>query len=99
MATSFRLADHREYRRGVILGLTLAEILVLLVFLLLLASGAILARRDKQVVDLQAAVADYKALLQPIMARANQAGFDIARVGNHKIGSGSGSRRGRSNKG
>lgn len=77
MATSFRLADHREYRRGVILGLTLAEILVLLVFLLLLASGAILARRDKQVVDLQAALADYRSLLQPIMARANQAGFDI----------------------
>lgn len=35
-----RLSDEREQRRGLILGLTLAEILLLLLFLLLLALGA-----------------------------------------------------------
>ncbi len=46
MASGFKLADPREYRRGVILGLTLAEVLVLLVFLLLLSSSALLAHRE-----------------------------------------------------
>jgi hypothetical protein len=34
-----RIADEREHRRGLVLGLTLAEVLLLLLFLLLLALG------------------------------------------------------------
>ncbi|MCS6879265.1 MAG: hypothetical protein NZP72_13320 [Geminicoccaceae bacterium] len=41
------ITDPREYRRGVILGLTFAEVLLLLVFLLLLAAAAVLERRTR----------------------------------------------------
>lgn len=37
MSTSQRVADDREHRRGLVLGLTLAEMLLLLLFLLMLA--------------------------------------------------------------
>ena len=44
-----RLVNEREHRRGLVLGLTLAEMLLLLVFVLLLALGARLSQceRDK----------------------------------------------------
>jgi chromosome segregation ATPase len=38
-------SDEREHRRGLVLGLTMAEVLLLLLFLLLLALGAGLARQ------------------------------------------------------
>ena len=41
-----RLADAQGYRRGMVLGLTMAEIMLLLVFLMLLASAALLVRHD-----------------------------------------------------
>ncbi len=41
-----RLADAQGYRRGMVLGLTMAEIMLLLVFLLLLAASALLFRRE-----------------------------------------------------
>lgn len=41
------LADEREHRRGLILGLTLAEVLLLLMFLLLLALGARLVQFER----------------------------------------------------
>lgn len=40
--------DPREYRRGMVLGLTLAETLLLLMFLLLMALGALLWRREAE---------------------------------------------------
>jgi hypothetical protein len=45
---SFRLASDRDYRRGVILGLTLAEVMLLLIFLLLLAAAALLDRAERR---------------------------------------------------
>jgi putative DNA-invertase from lambdoid prophage Rac len=36
------LVDEREHRRGLVLGLTLAEVLILLLFLLLLALGKLM---------------------------------------------------------
>jgi outer membrane murein-binding lipoprotein Lpp len=42
------LGDPREYRRGVVLGLTFAEILLLLVFLLLLAAAAVHERSRRE---------------------------------------------------
>ena len=66
MATGFRLGDPREYQRGVVLGLTLAEVLVLLAFLLLLAMSALLLRRDKEQAVLTERLGRYGVLLQPI---------------------------------
>jgi hypothetical protein len=66
MATGFKLADPREYRRGVVLGLTLAEVLVLLVFLLLLAMSALLLRRDQEQAALTDKLGRYAVLLKPI---------------------------------
>ena len=45
-----RIADEREQRRGLILGLTLAEVLLLLLFLLLLALASQL-QRSRALVD------------------------------------------------
>lgn len=49
-----RLADAQGYRRGMVLGLTMAEVMLLLVFLLLLAASALLFRRDGKAEVLQA---------------------------------------------
>jgi hypothetical protein len=77
VATGFRLADPTEYRRGVILGLTLAEVLMLLVFLLLLSSSAIMARRAKETAALRASFSKYNSLLAPILERAASSGIDV----------------------
>ena len=45
---SQRILDEREHRRGLVLGLTLAEVLVLLLFLLLLALGHRLNQLQKE---------------------------------------------------
>src|SRR5215813_13974492 len=45
MAT--RVVDEREHRRGLVLGLTLAEVLLLLLFLVMLAFSIPLTTRDK----------------------------------------------------
>jgi hypothetical protein len=46
-----RVADEREQRRGLVLGLTLAEVLLLLLFLLLLAMASQL-RRSQSLADI-----------------------------------------------
>ena len=43
-----RSTDQREYRRGMVLGLTMAEIAILLIFLLMLAAAAASMRRGEQ---------------------------------------------------
>lgn len=48
------VTDPREYRRGVILGLTFAEVLLLLLFLLLLAAAALVDRRSRTTERLEA---------------------------------------------
>jgi hypothetical protein len=52
MATGFQLSAPNEYRRGVVLGLTLAEVLVLLAFLLLMTMTALLLRHDHEQAEL-----------------------------------------------
>lgn len=42
------LRRDKSYRRGLILGLTIAEVMILLIFLLLMALAAALAKRDEQ---------------------------------------------------
>ena len=45
----YDIRQDKAYRRGLILGLTIAEIMILLIFLLLMALGAALANRDKKI--------------------------------------------------
>lgn len=66
MASGFKLTDPREYRCGVVLGLTLAEVLVLLVFLLLLSMSALLLRRDREQAAMTERLGRYAVLLQPV---------------------------------
>jgi hypothetical protein len=66
LATGFRLSDPREYRRGVVLGLTLAEVLVLLVFLLLLSMSALLLRKEREQGLLRRQLDHYVSLVQSV---------------------------------
>jgi hypothetical protein len=77
MATGFKLADQRDYRRGVVLGLTLAEVLVLLVFLLLLTMAALLARRDRDEAAMVARIERYTAILKPLTDDLHKEGIQI----------------------
>lgn len=77
MASGFRLADPREYRRGVILGLTLAEILILLVFLLLLSSGALLVRRNREIDGLQAKLVSVESQMAPAIDELRKRGVAV----------------------
>jgi hypothetical protein len=77
MATGFKLGDPREYRRGVVLGLTLAEVLVLLVFLLLLTMSALLLRRDREQTALNDRLGHYAVLLQPMTDALASRGVSI----------------------
>jgi hypothetical protein len=42
----------RPYRRGLVLGLTMAEIMILIIFLLLMALTAALAKKEEQIAQL-----------------------------------------------
>jgi flagellar motor protein MotB len=62
-----RIVDEREHRRGLILGLTLAEVLLLLLFLLMLALAVPLKKRieearsaEKEVVTLRSQIEELK---------------------------------------
>ena len=46
------LQEERSYRRGLVLGFTLAEIVVLVIFLLLLALATLLARKEQELLEL-----------------------------------------------
>ena len=49
-------AQKRFYRRGLVLGLTMAEIAILVIFSLLLAIGALLSSKDKEIEQLTSEV-------------------------------------------
>lgn len=49
----FDVRQDRTYRRGLVLGLTIAEIMILLIFLLLMALAAALANRDKRLLAIE----------------------------------------------
>ncbi|MGH6896501.1 MAG: hypothetical protein ACREJ5_08125 [Geminicoccaceae bacterium] len=52
MAAPTILQEERSYRRGLVLGFTLAEIVVLVIFLLLLALATLLARKEQELLEL-----------------------------------------------
>ncbi len=84
--------DDRQYRRGMVLGLTMAEIMLLLIFLLLLIlaarlfeeqkiAKAYLEQRDKAIAEkaeLERKVADLEPLLEQLR-RVNAKEFDITK--------------------
>lgn len=49
----YDIRQDKPYRRGLILGLTIAEIMILLIFVLLMALASALANRDKRLAALQ----------------------------------------------
>jgi outer membrane protein OmpA-like peptidoglycan-associated protein len=61
-----RIVDEREHRRGLILGLTLAEVLLLLLFLLLLAMAVPLKRQLDQTHAAQEKLAEVAERLQKL---------------------------------
>jgi hypothetical protein len=63
-----RTADEREQRRGLILGLTLAEILLLLLFLLLLVLGSQISTWRDRYEQLGETLEDLKPLQEALMA-------------------------------
>ena len=62
-----RLVNEREHRRGLVLGLTLAEMLLLLVFVLLLALGARLNQFERDKLAAQSERDQYKAEAESIV--------------------------------
>ena len=77
MATGFRLSAPNEYRRGVVLGLTLAEVLILLVFLLLLTMTALLMRKDRENAALRRDMQDDAAIAAVVHQVAAREGVAI----------------------
>ena len=51
--TTYDIRQDKPYRRGLILGLTMAEIMILLIFVLLMALASALANRDKRLAAMQ----------------------------------------------
>ena len=49
MATQLDLRQEKSYRRGLVLGLTMAEVMILLIFVLLMALAAALQNRDQRI--------------------------------------------------
>lgn len=49
MATQLDLRQDKSYRRGLVLGLTMAEVMILLIFVLLMALAAALQNRDRRI--------------------------------------------------
>jgi hypothetical protein len=71
------LLDEREHRRGLVLGLTLAEVLILLLFLLLLALGARLVKLQKDALEAQSSLQSLQAslaTLQPLLEAFRRTG-------------------------
>jgi hypothetical protein len=72
-----RVAHEGEHRRGLVLGLTLAEILMLLLFLLLLAFGAKLHNLTREKNELHVAMAELAPLIAEIRLRGGLDGETI----------------------
>ncbi len=58
---AYLLEGERGHRRGVVLGLTMAEIMLLLLFCMLLVSGAVLQDRDQRLAEAQGRIGELLA--------------------------------------
>lgn len=59
-----------QYKKGVLLGLTVAEAILLMLFALMLALGALLARKDQNIASLGARLIDVSSQLKHEQTRA-----------------------------
>jgi hypothetical protein len=80
--SGFRLTDDQDYRRGMVLGLTLAEMLILLVFLLLLSAAALLAHREREVASLTIDLGKLKSEMVPVETALQKQGMSIVDADN-----------------
>jgi hypothetical protein len=75
------IVDEREHRRGLVLGLTLAEILLLLLFLVLLALAGRVFQLKKNAEKQEKQLGEIHRTLGPIMEKFNQTGeVDLAAI-------------------
>lgn len=70
-------SEQRGYRRGLILGLTMAESMLLLVFCLLLAAGAMIIKERKEVVANKAELVDLRSELEEKIEKIEAANKDL----------------------
>lgn len=68
---AYLLEGERGHRRGVVLGLTMAEIMLLLLFCLLLVAGALLQDREREIAEVQSRVDALSALGEETMSRVD----------------------------
>lgn len=61
--------DHSQHRRGLVLGLTVAESMLLIVFALLLALGSVILDKDSNIASLAARLVEKSRLLEHEQAR------------------------------
>lgn len=61
-------SDEREHRRGLVLGLTMAEVLLLLLFLLLLALAAKLTHQSKDLAQARAVIQTLEPVIKEVAA-------------------------------
>ena len=80
--SGFRLTNDQDYRRGMILGLTLAEMLILLVFLLLLSAAALLEHREREVASLTTDLGKLKSEMVPVETALRKQGVSIVDADN-----------------
>jgi hypothetical protein len=67
-------SDNSVFRRGLVLGLTLAELGILIIFVLLLALGGILAAKERQIRELQQALPEERASERLLTVLAERTG-------------------------
>ncbi len=67
------LHQERGYRRGLVLGLTMAEIVVLIIFCLLLALGLMVQKQNQAIIDLRNAYESAEAERVKLVERLKQA--------------------------
>lgn len=63
--------EHASYRKGLVLGLTVAESMLLILFALLLALGWVLVKRDREAAQLKSAVAQLRESEQLLEAKVD----------------------------
>src|SRR2546423_6281272 len=68
----------RFYRRGMVIGLSMAEIVTLLLFVLLLALAALLRAKDKQIATLEHTTQTQEAHIAALDAKMNGKDKQIA---------------------
>jgi hypothetical protein len=79
------IRDHKEHQRGVVLGLTVAECLLLIVFALLLALGSVVLRKDDSIAKLTSRLVEKTSSLEEANTRVEVLEAEVDKVPNDKF--------------